>query len=337
MVLVSRGRVANLLVSVDRFEARDIGRLAGIADLYDFNVVFSPDAEPPLDQMRRILNSRSPEELDRATAHPRFDFTPPTDARPYFFNILRPGNFLRMRSVSAGVIAGNLRDTTTLVLLFFVTTILVVGVIFWPLVAAGLPRMRAGTFALAAAYFAMIGSGFMLIQIPFLQRFSVYLGHPTYSFTITLFSMIFFTGIGSFLSERVAVERTRWRCLLPTALATATLAIILGIQPVIDATFHLSTSIRCLIVVGMIAPLSVLLGFCFPLGMRLVARISPDAMAWMWGVNGACGVLASVAAVGVSISFGIDTNLWVALLLYLALMVPALALGSRSLEPPAAE
>ena len=69
-------------------------------------------------------------------------------------------------------------------------------------------------------------------------------------------------------------------------------------------------------VVALTAPVSTLLGFCFPFGIRLVTAISDEATPWMWGVNGACGVLASVLAVVVSMSFGIHANLLVAGVLY---------------------
>jgi hypothetical protein len=46
-------------------------------------------------------------------------------------------------------------------------------------------------------------------------------------------------------------------------------------------------------------------------------------------VNGACGVLASVSAVGISIWSGIHTNLWLAAAAYASLVLPGLALWRR--------
>jgi hypothetical protein len=153
-----------------------------------------------------------------------FDFTPPTDERPFFFNTLKPSSYYKAFDVPPdGVIAGNLRATWTLVLLFIIATILVIGIIIWPLFRSGLPTMESSTFAMSVAYFGMIGVGYMLIQIPFLQRFSVYLGHPTYTFAIILFSMICFTGIGSFVSDRFPIERNRWVLNLPLAIGAAVL------------------------------------------------------------------------------------------------------------------
>jgi hypothetical protein len=64
--------------------------------------------------------------------------------------------------------------------------------------------------------------------------------------------------------------------------------------------------------------------------MRLVGRLAPPATAWMWGVNGACGVMASTMAVAVSMWVGIDANLRLAAALYAALAVPCWMLRSRA-------
>jgi hypothetical protein len=215
------------------------------------------------------------------------------------------------------------------VLLFAIATLLVVAIIIWPLMRAGLPAMSASSFAWSVAYFSAIGFGYMLIQIPFLQRFSVYLGHPTYTLSIILFSMILFTSIGSLLSDRLPVDRHRWVLKLPIAIAVSIMLLTIALQPIIDATIDLELPARSLIVIACTAPVAVLLGFCFPIGMNLVGRVSADAAAWMWGINGACGVLASIAAVAVSMWLGIHTNLILAAAIYALLSIPAHVLARR--------
>ena len=71
-----------------------------------------------------------------------------------------------------------------------------------------------------------------------------------------------------------------------------------------------------------VAPLAFVMGCCFPLGMRLVGVHSDRVTAWMWGVNGACGVMASVLAVMVSMWLGIHANLLAAAGLYASLALP---------------
>jgi hypothetical protein len=166
----------------------------------------------------------------------------------------------------------------------------------------------------------------MFVQIPLIQRFSIYLGHPTYTVAIILFSMILATGIGSYLSDLIDVEgRVAWLVAIP-----------LSIQPIIDSTIQRGLLERSGIVIALVSLVALPLGTCFPLGLRLVRRVSEDALPWMWGVNGACGVLASVSAVAVSMWSGINTSLLLATLLYTALVLPALALwrrGARAQSP----
>jgi hypothetical protein len=324
LLLVSRGPVATLMLSTQPFTAEDRAALSRVAAQEEFDLLATPWSAGAIERLERIANARTLGELHAAVADPFFDFSPPTDQRPYFFNILKPSRDMLERVPGEGIAWGNLGATMTLAALCGIAAVLVAAIILLPLVATGIPRMPAASFAAALAYFATIGSGYMLVQIPFLQRFSVLLGHPTYTFAIILFSMILFTGIGSFLSDRVGLGR---RVIgLPAAIAAALLAIVLLLDPAIRWSARLDLMGRTLVVLAFTGPISLLLGACFPVGMRLVGRLSDAATAWMWGVNGACGVIASVVAVAVSMWVGIDTNLLAAAALYAALTVPLLAL-----------
>jgi len=232
---------------------------------------------------------------------------------------------------SGGVIAaGNMLATLTLAILWALTFVLVWLVILGPLALSGLPRMDRGSFALAVLYMALVGFGFMLVQIPLMQRFSVYLGHPTYSLAITLFAMILATGAGSLLSDRIPVEsRPLWRWLIPLGVSANLVLCTASIQPLIEHAIELGLLARCAVTAILVGVASFPLGLCFPIGLRLVRRISDDAMPWMWGVNGAAGVLASVSALWLSIWSGISTSLVVAACAYALLLVPAVRLGRR--------
>ena len=78
----------------------------------------------------------------------------------------------------------------------------------WSSPAAAHRRARRGWSAWLA-YFGALGAGFMLIEVAVLQRFVLLLGHPVYSLTVTLFSLLLGTGLGAALSRRFADERLR--------------------------------------------------------------------------------------------------------------------------------
>jgi hypothetical protein len=232
---------------------------------------------------------------------------------------------------SLGVVAeGNLMATRILIVLWIVSAILVAAVIFGPLIRAGLPSLDRASFAFATGYFCAIGLGFMWVQIPLMQRFSIYLGHPTYAVTVILFSMILAAGLGSLASDRVDVEnKHRWLVIIPTIIATILLVLTLSLQRVFDLTIQQGLITRCLVVVVMVGIPAFFMGFCFPMGLRIVRRLADDALPWMWGVNGACSVFASVTAVAISMWGGINFNLYLAIAAYLLLIFPALRLAKR--------
>ncbi len=339
IVLLSRFGVATLMVSPSPFTADDLKKLRGLVDRYDFKLVAAPGSPPQDPLLASILASRSYAELARATQSDVFDYSVPNDERPYFFNLIKPAALLSVQlSESPGVVEGNLLATTTLLLLIVVSAALVFLVILLPLALSRRPDRRPGQFLPGVFYFGLIGTGFMMVQIPYMQRFSVYLGHPTYAVVVILFSMIFFTGVGSMLSERIPLRRGPGLVIaVPLAIAAVLGVVIVTVQPAIEATISYSLGARSLVVLAFTAPVSLLLGCCFPLGMRLLGQTSEALSPWMWGVNGACSVMASALAVGISMWVGIDGSLILAAVLYLALVGPALALirAGRSAAPAA--
>jgi hypothetical protein len=330
LVLASAGNVATLLLSPSPFSSADRDAISAAAARYGFGILVAPwqPADAPL--LQAIAASQSHQQLAAAIADDRYDYSAPTDERPFFFNMLRPASLVDLDAVPrGGVPGGNLRATATLLVLLGVTAVLVGAIVVWPLVRAGRPEgLTPAVFTQALLYFGLIGAGFMLVQIPFLQRFSVYLGHPTWTLAVILFGMICFTGIGSALSDRLSIG-TRWLPLLPLGVAAVLVADTLLIQPLVQATAAWSLAGRTALVLAMVAPVSVLLGTAFPLGVRLVGVGSDEAAAWLWGVNGACGVLASVSAVAVSMWFGIHRNLWLAASAYVLVALLLRALQQR--------
>jgi hypothetical protein len=109
---------------------------------------------------------------------------------------------------------------------------------------------------------------------------------------------------------------------LPLAIAVAVLVEMFLLQRVIESTVAWTLPGRTMVVAAFVVPLAFGLGFCFPVGLRLVARRAPALNAWMWGINGTCGVMASIFAVMVSMWVGIEINLLIATALYLLLPVP---------------
>ncbi|MEE2900199.1 MAG: hypothetical protein VX815_17195 [Gemmatimonadota bacterium] len=332
LALIAHPKVATLLVAPDPFTADDDRLLERLASEEGFQVLLTGSVAPAHPLLGAIASSRSPAELEAAVADQPFDYSVPTDERPYFFNLLNPVRVLTgdVDLATLGIVAdGNLLATVTLALLWLLTLVGVAVTLLFPLWRTGRPTMAPGSFGASVAYFAGIGAAFMLVQIPLVQRFSVYLGHPTYTIAGVLFSMILAAGIGSALSDRLAGNGAVARA-LPAGVAALLLALILVLQPLIEGTIGLPLSGRLAIVVVTVGTIALPMGMCFPLGLRWVRSLGDAATPWMWGINGATGVLASVSAVGLSMWLGISWSLMVAVVLYAAVAIPARRLAALS-------
>ena len=179
----------------------------------------------------------------------------------------------------------------------------------------------------------LIGAGFMLVEIDLLQRMSLFLGHPVYSLSVLLFTLILATGVGSFLSERVPLNgRTRmitWGVLTFAYLV----ALPFALNQLFDAFNNATLPARIALCVMAITPAGLLLGFGFPTGMRLVTLIDPKPTPWFWGINGAAGVLASIAAIAISLALGITATMSLGALCYALVIPTSLALLKQEAAP----
>ena len=327
MVLAAAGKVATIVVSASPLSKDALRQLLGAAKQRGFSIILRPGATIRDPRFQQILNATSVEELNRGLYDPILDLRAPYDERPFFFNIIRPGAWFRARASgpvgkSQGVIAGNLIATDNLVAILIIVTVLVGLFVAAPLLLFGNRHgLGALGFGASALYFALIGVGFMLVEIGLMQRFSVLLGHPVWALAIVLFSMILFTGVGSALSDSLSLS-SRGAYAVALVVFGVILAAAYAAQPAINSTVSASFIVRAVVTLLFSIPLGLALGFCFPIGMRLVGARSQSAMPWMWGINGGFGVLGSVVAVIISMSLGISWSLLIGALCYLALLAP---------------
>jgi hypothetical protein len=332
--LAAQGAIATLIVAREPFTAADLRVLREAVAHYRHTELASPLREPESATLRAIVQARGREELEHYTAAQVFDLTPATDDRPFFFNqvpVNKPLQALRvakglvgLEAANGGVRSGNLVATATLSLLFLIAALLVAATIVIPL----RPALRdVGTRLVVGGtgYFFLIGVGFMAVEMGLLQRMSVFLGHPIYSLSISLFTLILATGSGSLLSDRWRLDTRKTFTLW--ALATGGYVVLLPywLPGLLGAYNGASLPLRALLCIAAIAPAGILMGFGFPTGMRFVAAIDARPTPWFWGINGAAGVLASVLAVMTSIALGIGATLTVGAFCYWLLIPTVLA------------
>jgi hypothetical protein len=194
--------------------------------------------------------------------------------------------------------------------------VIAVLVLLVPLLAGKRLRGQAGGLVRPVVYFAALGLGFLFIEIALIERASFYLNDRTSAFALVLTAMLVFSGIGSLLAERMG----------PGGIAIATgaaalwcLAAYAGIMPAMLATLEWPWLARAAVVVAAVAPVSVVLGMPFPLGL---ARTGSGALLpFAWAVNGAFSVVATPLANLIAAQAGLHWVLLAATLLYIVSLV----------------
>jgi hypothetical protein len=340
LALLANHNLATLILSRQPLTAAELTALHRVADEMNFEVVLAPDSTPGAALLGRIAKARDPIELAGITSELPFDLTPPHDDRPFFFNQLPLTSIWKLPfdyqdyASGRGVVSGNAVASLTLVLILVIAALLVTAVILVPLRPAIRDTNRR-LVAAGSAYFLFLGIGFMFVEISLLQRFSLFLGHPVYSLSVALFAMILSTGIGSLVSEKLRL-RTQTRLVVWAALLTLYLwCLPQWLSAILAALESSGILVRGAVAVAILMPAGLLMGFGFPNGMRMVQQQNPKPAPWFWGINGAAGVLGSILAVAVGITFGISASLHCGALCYAALLPAAFMLRPKASTAPA--
>ena len=342
VVVLQNRLVATLLLSRRPFPEEELRAIRDQASERGFHVRVAPGEVPSEPLLAAIVAQPSREALGAWADSQRLDLSPPTDARPFFFNMLRPRDWLTDAEEIDHLdlpFLGNLQATASLGYAICVALLLALLTLVAPLLArvADLRSYPRRDVAAALAYFALIGVGFMFVEIGLLSRLNVFLGHPTLALAVLLAGLIVFAGCGSLLSSRVPIDRRAVR-FFPLVPALFVLLANGASGPVMHAFAAASTPMRVIVSVGVIAFPALSMGVCFPLGLRLVERLAEargegtvglGLGPWLWATNGAFGVVASGLALASSMAWGVPTTLALGGACYL-LLAPLTLLLARA-------
>jgi hypothetical protein len=230
-----------------------------------------------------------------------FNIAPAVENKPYFSQFLKLGHLFHLGEFFTAASIPFLELGYLLLMMTFIqVSIFVVVLIILPLVV----RRWEGFHKLwTAVYFGALGLGFMGIEMVLIQRFVLYFGNPLYAAAAVISGVLVFSGIGSYLSSHLSSNRrTIMGCLL--SIAAGAIVYMVVLTPLLKQTIDLAFPVKIVFGLGFIAPLSLLMGMPFPLGLRLAQKINPLNISWAWSINGCCSVISVVLATIIAIEFG---------------------------------
>jgi hypothetical protein len=324
LAIIRYDRVATFILKRSPFTHDDVSQLQRTAADLGFTILYAPGVEPPLamtEPIEMVQTGTSAADYRRLiTAGNRrqfldgypLDVGATTDDRPFFFHTTRLRDQFQV-AFGRSMLFGN--GLSALLTLFGISGALVVLFIIGPLALSGSrPGPGWGPWL---AYFAALGAGFMLLEVALLQRFVLLLGHPVYSLTVTLFSLLLGTGTGSLISRRVRFDRVKpvtVRALLLIVLVAFLASVALA--RIVDVAIPWPLAGRMLTAAVLLVALGVLLGMALPGGMRLLHGSRPEIVAWGWGINGAFSVVGATLAIFIAMNWGFSVTLLAAAATY---------------------
>jgi FtsH-binding integral membrane protein len=327
--------LSTILVSKSAFTPADVQRFTGAVKAVPKSTALTVDGKPvtsnPVNAVVQTPNAR----IGSFYQSYPYDITPTTDNDPYFYHFARFGtvasNFFHSLSSAD---RENAVGERVLLLLLALSIIAAAAFLLLPFAVIGNVWKRLPRKGLSAVFFGGVGLGFIFFEITLMQLLNLFLGFPTYSLTITLMSLLVFTGLGALASQRVK-RRTQAIPALLVVLGALTLFYLLGLTPLTNALLGAPLAARIIVSFAVMAPLGLCLGMFMPIGLGEISQLGEfprQYVAWGWAVNGFASVVGSALATILSMTFGFDWVLFFGLACYV-LAVGAWFRLSRGIEP----
>jgi len=267
------------------------------------------------DSFTQLIQSNDPKYF--AARYP-YDVSPVTDNAPFFFFTLKLGQILHPKSLMQGI---DWKVNLGVAVLGMVLAISLLAVLLFLVLPLARGARGQQPRPLRLLYFIAVGLGYILVEIAFIQRFVLFLGHPVYALTVVVFLLLLSSGAGSMASRWWLPDTNRiW---LPLVLIAAALLLCVAVLPgLLERLVGLPFIVKLLVSAGLLVPLGFAMGMPFPTGLRALASGSPtespvppaddsggSLVEWAWAMNAASSVLGSVLAIIIAIQLGLNVTL----------------------------
>ena len=330
LAMIRGWKTTTLIVKNGDLTAQDIAALRAFADERSFDVAYYPGMTEAEANRYNILERPYLYRGATALLGPgreayfrdyKYDVRPTDDDRPYFFHFLKWPVIRELLTSRVGIGLQPL-DWGYLILLATLVQAAIASLvlILLPLAARRRARPVPGRErAWVFLYFGALGLAFLSIEIAFIQRFVLFLGHPLFAVAVVLSSLLVFAGLGSGWAPSACRRMGGARetvLIAVTGIGLIAIFYLGGLTPLFEWMRPWPIAARVMAAIALIAPLGFFMGMPFPIGLARCAERAPELVPWAWGINGCASVLSAVLATLLAIQFGFTVVVVLAVLLY---------------------
>ncbi len=314
------GRNDLFLLKKTAFTQSEINKIKQFAKRNNINVLYLPDEPLAYKYFAPFLTRSSIKKIQKEAG---IILEPPTDSEPFFnqwlplwhYKIKEPKYF----SKNTIELVESTSKIVNRIFLIILIEGLIMGIffIFLPLIKFSSLKLLISNKSIIC-YFIGLGLGFIFLEIVYMQKFILYLGHPSYSITFVLFSLLLSAGTGSYLSN-IWAKSIGIKKLLVNVFPLLIAIIILSnflINLMMEKTIQFPSLIKFLITFVCLFIIGIFLGMPFPTGINLVGQKDKHLVAWAWGINAYGTVMGSVFSLIIAITFGFNIVILLAAIAY---------------------
>jgi spermidine synthase len=330
IIMIRSLDAATIVVSPQPFSDSQIANVRSFAQGHSFDLVHLPGIKPAEASQFHILQEgpvyyHSARQLlsdDYKSFYGNYAYNirPATDDRPYFFDFFRWKSLPYMiRTMGRQWLPFS--EWGYLVLVATLMQALFVGALFilLPLAVAKPIKAVQSRKLPTVLYFLLLGLAYMFLEMGFIQKMTLLIGHPVFGVAVTLLGFLLFSGCGSLASGRSFKSAKAITHLIPIAVSAI---IIIGIAEIIMMALYFDWLVgfsrpgRILLGLLITAPPAFFMGMPFPTALKRIHTLSKPLVPWAWGVNGFASVTGAVLGTLLAISVGFTTLTIIALACY---------------------
>ena len=330
LVVVRSWDAVTLLMKKGRWSSAELQELRAWCEARWLDVVFLPGMSPV--EANRFNRLEKPylhlgtmalagEDRHEFIEDYKFSIRPASDDRPFFSHYFRWRALpelieLRQRGGASLLEWGYLVAVGTLLQALLAGFVL----ILLPLLLRNSGRQGSEGSAMTWSFFAALGVAFLMLEIAYIQRVTLYVGNPIFAVATALAAFLVFAGLGSGAAARMSTlkgEAFESRIGLVIGAIVLLCLLHLALAPLIfRTTLAMGLGWKTFLSVVVVAPLAFAMGMPFPIALQRLGRRHPERIPWAWGINGWATVVSAALAPLVAIHFGLDALVVLAAVCY---------------------
>jgi hypothetical protein len=300
-----------LLLKKSPLTSSDINAIRSFAGERWFDLVHYPGISaaeanvyvkmPSAEYFQAFASILAADQRERFLADYPFDIAPVRDDGPFFHYFLKLGRIGDIYRLMGKKWQFFLEEGYVVPAVFLQVATLSLLLLLMPLASGKTAPQQSSCGRGLLPYFALLGAGFMFVEIALIQKLILPLENPSYAVATVLAALLVSSGTGSFLSHRFACGKS------PAAAVVIALLVIvytLFLPAATAAMAPLALPVKFGLTFLLIVPLGLLMGIPFPAGLRVLGDANPLLIPWAWALNGCFSVLAPILAIMLATAAG---------------------------------